>query len=312
MGRSYSPATLNRMKSLGLRIAQPESLTIERCRRGRRFDYRRRGGALVRDRAVLRRLTSLAVPPAYTDVFFAADPSAHLQAIGRDAAGRLQYRYHPDWQKVRDLRKTRRLARLIKALPQLRTRLADCLAQEDVGRTCVLAAVVETVARTAIRAGSHDYARLHGSRGATTLLKKNVTVKGATITFSFKGKLKKPVARTIRALRLAQILRALLSLPGPLLFQYRDTDGTVRQIRSGDVNAYLRELSGVSISLKDFRTLVATDVVLANLLKTASECREPRHKKHVRDAVEAAASVLANTPAVCRKSYVHEAVLSAI
>src|SRR5215203_2117231 len=174
--RSSSTAAM--AKRLGLRLATADELKIKRRRAGTGFCYVAPEGFVIKDAEVLKRLSSLAVPPAYTDVFYAEDPSAHLQAIGRDAAGRLQYRYHPEWEKVREARKAQRLARLVDALPRIRRSVAQYLSADEPTRDFALAAVVELVARSAIRPGSESYARLHGTRGATTLLKSNVTISG--------------------------------------------------------------------------------------------------------------------------------------
>jgi DNA topoisomerase-1 len=251
------------------------------------------------------------MPPAYEDVMYAEDPSAHLQAVGRDAAGRTQYRYHPDWQKVREARKARRLMRLVDVLPKVRRAIGRSLSEAEPTRSLALAAVVDLVACSAIRAGSDRYLRAHGTRGATTLLKSNVAVSNDRIRLTFRGKLGKTVEKELRSRRLAGAIRKLMKLPGNRLFQYREAHGEIRTVRRGDANAFLREIAGVQISLKDFRTLVASDLALANLSKVAPAGSERRRRRQVREAVSVAAEELANTPAVCRKSYVHEAIVGA-
>ncbi|MFL5109014.1 MAG: DNA topoisomerase IB [Xanthobacteraceae bacterium] len=298
-------------KRLGLRLVTTEELTIQRRRCGRGFAYYTADGSVIRDRRVVSRLSSLAVPPAYVDVLYADDPSAHLQAIGRDAAGRLQYRYHPEWEKVREARKAQRLARLVDALPRIRRSVAQYLSTDEPTRDFALAAVVELVARSAIRPGSESYARLHGTRGATTLLKSNVTISGETVTLSFRSKGGKEVVKEFSAPRLCAAIEIFRRLPGRRLFQYRDDDGTVRAVRAGDVNAFLRSVAGAHISLKDFRTLCASASALDMLSRTLPAASARQRRKQVLEAVRAAAAELHNTPAICRKSYIHETVVSA-
>src|SRR5215207_2614062 len=230
--RSSSTAAM--AKRLGLRLVVAEELSIKRRGAGKGFYYQAPDGSRIKDPETLKRLASLAVPPAYTDVVYAEDPSAHLQAIGRDAAGRLQYRYHLEWEKVREARKAQRLARLVDALPRIRRSVAQYLSADEPTRDFALAAVVELVARSAIRPGSESYARLHGTRGATTLLKSNVTISGETVTLSFRSKGGKEVVKEFSAPRLCAAIEIFLRLPGRRPFQYRDDDGTVRAVRAGD------------------------------------------------------------------------------
>ncbi|HKA70963.1 MAG TPA: DNA topoisomerase IB [Xanthobacteraceae bacterium] len=307
--RVSSTATLARR--LGLRLVSAGALTIRRRRRGRGFSYYTEDGRLIRDRAQVRRLNALAVPPAYEDVLCAEDPSAHLQAIGRDAAGRLQYRYHPEWEKVREARKAHRLAQLVEALPRIRRSVAQHLAGQEPTRELALAGVIELVARSAIRPGSESYARLNGTRGAATLLKSNVTMSGDLITLAFRAKGGKHVRKEFSAPRLCAVIELLRRLPGRRLFQYRGDDGTVRPVRAQEVNAFLRNLAGVRISLKDFRTLCASASALEALARTLPAASARQRRKQVLDAVREVAAELHNTPAICRRSYVHDAVVSA-
>jgi DNA topoisomerase I len=298
-------------RRLGLRRIAVDALTIRRVRCGRGFAYVDTNGTCIRDRRVTRRLAKLAVPPAYRDVLYARDPAAHLQAIGRDAAGRLQYRYHPDWEKIRERRKAQRLLRLVDTLPRIRRAVTQHLAGGEAGREFALAAAVELVAVSAIRAGSESYARERGTRGAATLLKSNVMVAGEMIVLSFRGKGGKRVDKELRAPRLAAAMATLAKLPGRRLFQYRDAEGDVHHIRAREVNAFLRAMAGARISLKDFRTLCATARVIERLTQTTPAPSERQRKRQVLDAIREAADDLANTPAICRKSYVHETVLAA-
>src|SRR6478735_11776579 len=212
-------------KRLGLRLVAADALTIRRRRCGKGWTYLDPDNRVIRERATVRRLARLAVPPAYADVLYAQDPAAHLQAVGRDAAGRLQYRYHPDWEKVREIRKARRLARLADVLPRIRRSVAQHLAGDAPTREFASAAVIELVARSAIRPGTESYARLRGTRGAATLLKSNVTIYGESITLTFRSKGGKTTVKEVNAPRLAAAITLLRELPGRRLFQYRTASG---------------------------------------------------------------------------------------
>ncbi|HEY2871024.1 MAG TPA: DNA topoisomerase IB [Reyranella sp.] len=295
----------------GLTIVGPEALTVRRQRCGAGFCFRRASGALLRASHEIARLKALAVPPAYTDVRYAADPSAHLQAVGTDAAGRLQYRYHAKWTEVREALKARRLAGLAKALPDIQRAVAKALQAKEVDAAFAAAAVVHLVSKTAIRAGGEAYAREHGTRGATTLLKSNVTLTEGLVTLQFKAKGGKPVVKEVRDIRLRAALQTLMTLPGRRLFQHRDAEGAVHPVRAGDVNAYLCDVAGRRLSLKDFRTLIASAAVLEVLAATEPASSERARRAQLRSAVTAVAEELTNTPTVCRKSYVHEAVVTA-
>ncbi|HYC63776.1 MAG TPA: DNA topoisomerase IB [Reyranellaceae bacterium] len=294
----------------GLRMIGPDDLTIRRQRCGKGFTFVRPTGATLRDKAEIARLRSLAVPPAYTDVRYAADPMAHLQAIGTDAAGRLQYRYHAQWAEVREARKARRLARLARALPAIRRAVGRCLANETCDARFAAAAVVELVSLTALRAGSEEYAKERGTRGATTLLKSNVRVADGRVSLQFKAKGGKTVAKEVRNRRFLAAVRRLLALPGRRLFQYREGED-VRTLRAPDVNRFLQEVAGRRISLKDFRTLVASIEALDALVGTEPAASKRARRSQVRAVVSEVAEGLANTPTICRKSYVHGAVVTA-
>lgn len=308
-----APVPLARLaRDHGLHLVKPDALTITRRRHGRGFAYYDPDGVRLRDPETISRLASLAVPPAYKDVRYAEDASAHLQAIGTDAAGRLQYRYHPAWEKVRELRKARRLTRLVEVLPRIRRSVAQHMAAGSLAREAVLAAVIELVARSAIRPGSEDYARLHGTRGAATLLKSNVTTEGEKVILSFRAKGGKAVRKEFSAALLVAMVERLRELPGRRLFQYRDEAGTIRMVTARAVNGFLREIAGgVSISLKDFRTLLASAAVLGALARQSPATSQRQRRRQVLEAVRKAAEDLANTPAICRRSYVHASVVAA-
>lgn len=298
-------------KPTGLRRVAASALTIKRIRSGRGFRYVASDGAPILDPDVLQRLKSLAVPPAYTAVYFARDPLAHLQAVGRDAAGRLQYRYHPKWEQEREARKARHLARLVEALPRIRRRVDECLDAQTAGRAYALAAVIKLVDATAIRAGGENSMRETEARGATTLQKSDATTPQRSIRLAFTGKGGKQVFKEIRSPALLTAIKRLRCLPGRRLFQYRDPDGNIRRVRAAEVNAFLRDLSGRRISLKDFRTMCACTQVLEALAQTQPGASQHHRRRQVREAVRDVAIELANTPAICRKSYVHEIVVDA-
>jgi len=298
-GKSRNGATPHAIalaKRLGLRYVTTDALSIRRRRSGRGWIYIGNDRQPIQNPRIARRLARLAVPPAYQDVLYAADPAAHLQAVGRDAAGRLQYRYHPQWEDVRESRKARRLARLAHALPQVRRSIGQYLAADQQTREFACAAVIELVACSAIRPGGEDCRRLHGTRGAATLLKSNVSIYGEAISLRFRSKGGKIVTKKFAARR---------------LFQYRAESGTVRGVTAREVNAFLREIAGVKISLKDFRTLLASASVLEALARIKPAASPRQRRKQVLEAVSSVAEDLANTPTICRRSYVHETVVAA-
>jgi DNA topoisomerase-1 len=305
-----TPTTMRLVARLGLTYVATDALTIRRQRRGRGFRYLAAGGHAVGAKES-KRLASLAVPPAYVEVLYAADPTAHIQAIGRDAAGRLQYRYHPDWQRVRETRKARRLARLAESLAHIRRSIGRHLTANEPTREFTLSAVIELVARSAIRPGSEQYARLHGTRGAATLLKSNVSIYGQTVRLRFRAKGGKQIDKEILAPKFAAAVDVLRQLPGRRLFQYRTDTGELHAVNAHDVNCFLREIAGVEISLKDFRTLLASVAVLDALAQAEPTTSIRARRRQVVDAIRDAATNLGNTPAICRKSYVHETVVNA-
>jgi DNA topoisomerase I len=293
-----------------LKMVSPRALRWTRKPRGKGFAYFDDEGRNIRSKSVVARLDALAVPPAYSDVLFAADERAHLQAIGRDAAGRLQYRYHRDWEKIREARKAFRLAQFVEALPRIRRSLGRCLAEKTCSRELVLSAVIELVAQASIRAGSEEYAKERGTRGAATLLKSNLRIVEGKILLSFRAKGGKRIQREVDSPHLLSAIELLQAIPGKRLFQY-PCDTGVRAVSAREVNAYLQEIAGAAITLKDFRTLCASAAVLEELAQLTPAFSTHGRKKQVLQAVRNAADELANTVAVCRKSYVHEAVVQA-
>lgn len=298
-------------QELGLKLGDQNELTIRRIKRGKGYSFVRANGAHIRDARTIRRLHAMAVPPAYREVRYSPDPNSHLQAVGVDAAGRLQYRYHADWEKVREHRKAHRLAKLVGALPKIRRNVSMHLAGDDPTREFALSAVIELIARTAIRPGNESYARLNGTRGATTLLKSNVSLEDDSFVLTFKAKGGKAVRKECNAAKLVRAIGILRTVPGRRMFQYRDAQGTVRTVSTTTVNAFLREIAGIKISLKDFRTLMASAVVLESLSRISPAASARGRKKQVLAAIRAAADQLSNTPAICRKSYVHDTIVTA-
>ena len=298
-------------QELGLKLGDQNELTIRRIKRGKSYSFVRANGTRIKQIGTIRRLNRMAVPPAYRDVRYAADPNSHLQAVGVDAAGRLQYRYHADWEKVREQRKAHRLGKLVAALPKIRRNVSKHLAGDEPTREFALSAVIELIARTAIRPGNESYARLNGTRGATTLLKSNVTLEDDCLVLTFKAKGGKAVRKECNAAKLVRAIGILRTVPGKRMFQYRDPYGVVRGVSTTSVNAFLREIAGIKISLKDLRTLMASAVVVESLSRITPAASERGRKRQVLDAIRAAADQLSNTPAICRKSYVHDTIVTA-
>jgi DNA topoisomerase-1 len=284
---------------------------IRRIRSGRGFRYVDARGRPVRDPRTLRRIRSLAVPPAWTDVWICPDPNGHIQATGRDARGRKQYRYHPRWRTTRDETKFGRMIFFAEALPRIRARVARDLAQHGLSRERVLAAVVRLLERTLARVGNQEYAHANHSYGLTTLRTRHVGVTGARIRFRFRGKAGVPFTTELTDARLARIVKRCRDLPGQELFQYVGETGRPHAVGSADVNAYLREIAGDDFTAKDFRTWAGT-VAAALALEAAEKCTsETQAKRNVVRAIEATAKRLGNTAAVCRKAYVHPDVIAA-
>jgi DNA topoisomerase-1 len=260
---------------------------------------------------VLQRIKALAIPPAWTDVWICADPRGHLQATGRDARGRKQYRYHPRWRDVRDEVKYGRLIAFAGALPKIRARTQADLRKPGLPRQKVLATVVQLLEKTFIRVGNEEYAKQNGSVGLTTMRDQHAKVNGTSVRFEFRGKSGVQHAVDLRDKRLARIVKACRDLPGYELFQYVDGDGTREVIDSADVNEYLREITGEDFTAKDFRTWAGT-VLAAAELSAADGASSPRQaRRNIVKAVEAVAERLGNTRAVCRKSYIHPAIFDA-
>jgi DNA topoisomerase-1 len=268
-------------------------------------------GRTIADRAELRRIKSLVIPPAWTDVWICPDPRGHLQATGRDARHRKQYRYHPRWRVVRDEAKYGRLITFAHALPKIRHRTRANLRLSGLQREKVLAVVVQLLEKTLIRVGNEEYARENHSFGLTTMRDSHAKIKGTTLRFEFRGKSGIEHAVDLRDARLAKIVKACQELPGYELFQYVDDAGARQTIDSADVNAYLRAISGEDFTAKDFRTWAGTVLAAKALAEVAAFKSTAEAKRNIVRAIESVAKRLGNTKAVCRKCYIHPAILDA-
>ncbi len=273
-----------------------------------RFFYKSPSGARIRNARVLKRISALAIPPAWSDVWIAPFDNAHLAATGKDVRGRKQYRYHTGFAAVRDRDKYLHLVRFAQCLPRLRKQLAADLRRPGLPREKVIAVVITLLEETLIRIGNEDYARDNGSFGLTTLRDRHVKVRGAQLHFTFRGKSGKDWALAVHDRRVAKVVRSCQDLPGQHLFEYRDEAGKVRSLTSTDVNAYLHAVCGDDISAKDFRTWAGT--VEAALAFAALPDKTPT-KKAVREVIGAVAQRLGNTIAVCRKCYIHPQIIDA-
>jgi DNA topoisomerase-1 len=273
-----------------------------------KFCYFDPAGQRITDPDEIKRINALAVPPAYTAVWICADPRGHLQATGRDARGRKQYRYHPRWREVRDADKYSRLRDFGRALPKLRTQLETLLAAPGFSRDKVMATVITLLDATLIRVGNTQYARDNRSYGLTTLRSRHVEVNGSAILFQFRGKSGVEHQITVKDRRLARIIKRCQDIPGQNLFQYLDENGERHSISSSDVNAYLQTLTGADFTAKDYRTWAGSVLALSVLRQLQWE-PESDAKRHVVEMVKNVARQLGNTPAVCRKCYIHPAVL---
>ena len=275
------------------------------------FAYARADGSRVHAPRDLQRIRALAIPPAWTDVWICSDPNGHIQATGRDDKGRKQYRYHPRWHEMRDQTKYERMIAFARALPKIRARIEADLNAPGLGRQRVLAAVVRLLERTLIRIGNDEYAKANRSFGLTTLHNSHVRVRGQTLRFAFRAKSGKFREVELDGPRLSKIVRACQDLPGQDLFEYRDDDGTVHDITSSDVNAYLREITGEDFTAKDFRTWAGTVRAALALREGTAQEAKAAQKRAVNAAIDQVADVLGNTRAVCRKSYVHPEIFDA-
>jgi DNA topoisomerase-1 len=298
-------------REAGLRYVDDSGPGIRRKRAGRGFSYLDPDGKPIHDPDLLNRIKSLAIPPAWTDVWICPSPRGHIQATGRDARRRKQYRYHPKWRETRDETKYGRTIAFGRALPAIRARVERDMAQPGLPREKVLATVVKLLETTLIRVGNEEYARQNRSFGLTTLRDRHVKVDGSTLRFRFRAKSGKEHEITLRDRRLARLVKRCQDVPGQVLFQYLDADGERRTVESADVNAYLREITGEEFTAKDFRTWAGTVLAATALRELEAFDSDAQAKKNVVRAIEAVAQRLGNTPSVCRACYVHPAIIDA-
>lgn len=289
----------------GLVYVSDEEPGISRRGAGRGFSYKDAKGRRITDKAELQRIRSLAVPPAYTDVWICPDPNGHIQATGRDAKGRKQYRYHPRFREVRESTKYEHMLDFAAVLPDIRTRIDADLRRRGLPREKVIATVVYLLENTMIRVGNDDYAKKNKSYGLTTLRDRHVDVNGSGLRFEFKGKSGKKWRLKVKDRRVARIVKASQDLPGQRLFQYIDEDGERCEVTSGDVNAYLKEISERDITAKDFRTWTGTVLAALALIEFEEVDSEAAAKRNIKAAIDHVSSRLGNTPTICRKCYVH-------
>jgi DNA topoisomerase-1 len=296
-------------RAAGLRYVTDAKPGIRRQRSGSGFRYRDASGLPVKDADTLARIRSLVIPPAWNSVWICPIANGHLQATGRDARGRKQSRYHPHWREVRDETKYERMTLFGAALPAIRARVDHDLALPGLPRAKILAAIVRLLETTFIRVGNTEYAKTNHSYGLTTLRNKHVTVKSSTVTFNFQGKSGVEHTIDLQDRRLARIVERCRDLPGYELFQYVDNEGERHSIDAADVNDYLREIAGQDFTAKDFRTWAGTVLACSLLREFEPAESDTQAKKNVVAAIKSVADRLGNTPSVCRKCYVHPAVL---
>jgi DNA topoisomerase-1 len=295
--------------AIGLLYVQDFTAGITRRRSRTGFAYFDPAGKPIKDAAHLDRIRHIGIPPAWQEVWISPKPNGHIQAIGRDAKGRKQYRYHVDFRGLRDGNKFEHVATFARALPKLRRRVERDMRLPGLPRDKVLATVVSLLDLTLLRIGNEDYAKANHSFGLTTLLDRHVQVKGDTLQFEFQGKSGKHWRLAVHDHRIARIVKSCQELPGQHLFQYVDDDGTRQAVESADVNQYLRAVTGADITAKDFRTWGATVLAASALSRYPPYGAQTLAKANLKEAIEYVAGELGNTPTVCRKSYIHPCVM---
>jgi DNA topoisomerase-1 len=298
-------------RQAGLRYVDDTTPGYSRELVGGEFRYRDAAGNRVQDEAELQRIRKLAIPPAYTDVWISPYRNSHLQATGRDARGRKQYRYHAAWREQRDATKYNRMLAFGRALPKLRRRVQRDLARKTLCREKILALIVQLLESTLIRVGNDEYVRSNQSYGLTTLRHRHVAIAGSRLVFRFRGKSGQQHEIALTDKKLARIVRHCRELPGQELFQYIDENGERQAVSSGDVNDYIREIAGDEFSAKDFRTWAGTLLTAGTLNAMEPFASATEAKQNTQRAIKEVACLLGNTPAICRKCYVHPAILDA-
>jgi len=304
------PRPAHHAKRAGLHYINDGAKGFTRIKHDASFRYLRSDGKPLRDAAALARIRRLAIPPAWEQVWICASANGHLQATGRDAKGRKQYRYHKDFRGHCERDKFKRIADFAAVLPLIRAGVATDMARRGLPREKVLATIVSLLESTLIRVGNEDYARQNGSFGISTLRDRHTQIDGADITFTFMGKSGRKWRIRLRDRRVARIVKACQDLPGQRLFQYLDENGKAQRITSTDVNVYLRQLSGADVTAKDFRTWSGTVMAVQILREMGAASSETAAKKAIRAAVLEVAARLGNTPTICRKCYIHPAVFA--
>lgn len=298
-------------REAGLRYLRDDRPGITRKGAGTGFSYRDPAGERITDKRTRSRIKALAIPPAWTDVWISPSPNGHIQATGRDAKGRKQYRYHPKWREVRDANKYEHVLAFGRALPGIRARVDEDLRKPGLPREKVLAAIVRLLETTLIRVGNDEYATHNRSYGLTTMRDRHVEIDGASVTFSYNGKSGVEHEVDLHDRRLANIVKRCQDIPGQELFQYVDADGNRQDVGSDDVNAYLKEISGDDFTAKDFRTWAGTRLAAEALAEFEAFDSDAAAKKNIVAAIERVAGRLRNTTTICRKCYVHPAVIDA-
>jgi DNA topoisomerase-1 len=288
-----------------------DELTIQRKRSGKGFTYASANGKAIHDAATLERIKKLGIPPAWTDVRISPLANGHIQAVGRDAKGRKQYRYHARWRERRSENNFNRMVAFGEALPKIRERVAHDLALPELPREKVLALVVRLLESTFIRIGNPEYARANRSYGLTTMHDRHVKISGSTVQFEFRGKSGKDHAVSVADRRLARLVKRCKDIPGYELFQYLDDQGQRHSINSSDVNAYVREITGQDFTAKDFRTWGGTVLAILSFQELGFCDEETQAKKNVTQVIKQVAEKLGNTPTICRKYYLHPAMIAA-
>jgi DNA topoisomerase-1 len=306
--RNPSPDPTESAQAAGLRYVSDTTPGITRKRAGKGFSYFGPDGKRISDKKEIARIRSLAIPPAYTDVWICPHASGHIQATGRDARGRKQYRYHPRWREIRDETKFGRMLEFSQVLPAIRARVESDLSRPGQSREKVIATVVALLESTSIRVGNDEYARANRSFGLTTLRNRHVEISGSRLRFQFRGKGGKIHDVELTDRRLARIVTHCQAVPGETLFQYVDADNARQTVDSADVNQYLREITGQDFTAKDFRTWAGTILAVTALIELGPAESEREAKSAILKAIDQVAERLNNTRAVCRKYYVHPAV----
>lgn len=306
-----SPTPADMAKAAGLAYVSDRDKGYTRRRAGKGFSFIDWKGQVVKDPALRERFLALAIPPAWTDVWICRNPKGHIQAVGRDAAGRKQYIYHPAWAEIRSKVKYSKLLAFGEALPELRRRVAQDLRKRTMTREKVIALVIRLMEQTLIRIGNDEYARTNDTYGLTTMLDDHANVEGDTVTFEFRGKSGKEHTIALRNPTLARLVKQTQELPGQRLFQYVDEQGNLAALTSTDVNHYLREVTGFDFTAKDFRTWGGTLLAARRLRAAGVGDDERSRQKAIQAMIKEVAEALGNTPAVCRQHYIHPAVLDA-